>query len=294
MTLSIPSAASVTEKLPRLLRRHRLMKAWMALTGEPALQLVRIRDNHFAYADMNEGFLRLIVIDQAFETDFFEIADRLLGNGGTFFDVGANYGLLSFGLAGRHGASIDFHLFEPNPSLASAIQRSRQAYPSMRMSLNEVAVGEREGVVAFEINPEHTGASHISEAVTGVEVPCVTLDDYIAGSAVSTIDLLKIDIEGFELPALRGGRTSLERRAIRAVYFEYCEKWLRRVGEPGDLLRFIEAVGFVPCLCRSADLTAAGGATRAVDGVPLRPLDGRQPPASTDLIAVPKERIASL
>src|SRR5258706_7094924 len=112
-----PTAASITEKLPRALRRHRLMMAWMGLTGEPKLQLVRIRDDAFGYADMSDGFLRLIVIEGDFESDFFRIGDSLLGNGGVFFDIGANHGLLSLGLARRIGEVIDFHLLEPNPNL---------------------------------------------------------------------------------------------------------------------------------------------------------------------------------
>src|SRR5438874_2614704 len=118
----LPTAAAIVEKLPRVLRRHRLMTAWMHLTGEPASQLVRIRDNSFGYADMSDGFLRLIVIEQGFEREFFAIADALFSRGGTFLDVGANHGLLSFGLAGRHGSAIDFHLFEPNPKLIASIK----------------------------------------------------------------------------------------------------------------------------------------------------------------------------
>ena len=108
----LPTASQLFERLPRTLRRHRLMRAWIRLTGEPNLQLVRIRDQSFGYADMSDGFLRLIVIDGDFEQDFFRIADCLLAHGGTFLDVGANHGLFSFGLAGRQGAVIDFHLFE--------------------------------------------------------------------------------------------------------------------------------------------------------------------------------------
>src|SRR5437660_1727379 len=115
--MMIPTAASLFERVPRSLRRHRLMKSWMRITGEDPLQLVRIRDDSFGYADMSDGFLRLIVIDGKFERDFFAIADAMLGEGGTFFDVGANHGLLSFGLAGRHRERIRFHLFEPNPVL---------------------------------------------------------------------------------------------------------------------------------------------------------------------------------
>lgn len=42
-----PTASAVFRRLPRALRRHRLMKAWMRLTGERPLQLVRIREQAF-------------------------------------------------------------------------------------------------------------------------------------------------------------------------------------------------------------------------------------------------------
>ena len=136
----LPTAAQLTEMLPRVLRRHKLMTAWMGLTGESPVQLVRIRDHAHGYADMSDGFLRLIPIEGAFEGDFFRVADGFLGTGGTFLDVGANYGLLSFGLASRFGGSIDFHLFEPNAKLVETIVRSRQLYPDMRCTVNPVAV----------------------------------------------------------------------------------------------------------------------------------------------------------
>jgi hypothetical protein len=39
----LPTAAELFERLPRFLRRHKLITAWMKLTGEPQVQLVRIR-----------------------------------------------------------------------------------------------------------------------------------------------------------------------------------------------------------------------------------------------------------
>ena len=205
----LPTAATLFEKLPRPLRRHRLMTGWMKLTGESPLQLVRIRGDHFGYVDMNDGFLRLIVIDQGFEREFFELADRLMGEGGIFFDVGANHGLLSFGLAGRHGSTIEFHLFEPNSKLANSIELTRQLYPLMRVKLNRAAVSDHAGVVWFEINDDHNGASHISSEGAGVEVPSITLDSYVAERGIRRVSLLKMDIEGYELTALHGAKQAL-------------------------------------------------------------------------------------
>lgn len=295
----LPTAASIVEKLPRRLRRHRLMTGWMKLTGEDPMQLVRIRDDHFGYADMTDGFLRLIVIDQPFEPDFFRIGDAMLGDGGVFLDVGANFGLFSFGLAGRHGAGIDFHLFEPNPKLVGVIERTRALYPQMNYQLAQAAVSDKAGEVSFAVNEQQTGVSHIDEQ-GGLTVRTLTLDSYLDEKKVAAVTLMKMDIEGYELWAFKGARKSLESRRIGAVYFEFFEKQLIRVGDPQEVLDFLGAVGFTACLCRAEDLEAHGGATHTIaqgrpgHGLPLLPLDGLPRPSMTDLMAVPREHLAPL
>jgi FkbM family methyltransferase len=296
MSDRLPTAATLFEKLPRFLRRHALMKWWMRLTGESPLQLVRVRDNHFGYADMSDGFLRLIVIDQGFEEDFFAIADRIFAKGGTFLDCGANHGLLSFGLAGRHDGSIDFHLFEPNRKLIDSIEMTRKLYPGIRMTLNQAAISDREGTVCFELVEHQTGTSHISNNGAGIEVPSLTLDGYITRTGIEWVDLLKLDVEGYELPALRGAQRALTERIIRAVYFEYFEKWLVRVGPPSELIAFLDSVGFVTCFCRTCDFETMGAPTHelAEAGIPLLPVTGQTLPSMTDLMAVPLERLVAL
>jgi FkbM family methyltransferase len=295
----LPTAATLFERLPRILRRHRLMKAWMRMTGENPLQLVRIRNNSFGYADMRDGFLRLIVIDGDFEKDFFAVADVFLEQGGTFFDVGANHGLLSFGIAARHADKVQFHLFEPNQQLISSIQKSLEHYPLMHCRTNPVAVFDRAGVVSFLIEPDQTGISHISEEA-GEQVPAITIDDYLDDTNISQIDLLKMDIEGYELAALRGARCSLTNRCIRAIYFEYFEKYLTRVQPPGDLLSFLDSLGYEVCFCRTADIKRHGGATHTVrdnlpgNGLPLLPIRGLDLPKTTDLLALPRENLVRI
>jgi FkbM family methyltransferase len=290
--MTIPTAASMFERMPRPLRRHRLMKSWMRMTGEDPLQLVRIRDESFGYADMSDGFLRLIVIEGDFEHDFFAVADSLLAHGGTFFDVGANHGLLSFGLAGRHGRRIRFHLFEPNPGLVRSIERTRARYPAMQCAIHPVAVSDHDGVVSFAVNPQQSGASHIVES-GGETVRAVTLDQCLARERIERVDLLKLDVEGYELAALRGARQALETKAIHAIYFEYFEKCLIRVQPPAALLEFLQAAGYEVCFCRPCDIEPRGEATHTIraglagHGIPLLPVRGRRLPEMTDLLAIP-------
>lgn len=293
----LPSAARLFEQLPRGLRRHRLMRLWMALTGENPLQLVRIRDDAFGYADMSDGFLRLIVIDGNFESDFFGLADSFLEKGGVFLDAGANYGLLSLGLAARHGERVDFHLFEPNPKLVASIERSMTLYHGMRGTVNQAAVADRVGTVSFLVDETQSGASHISDHV-GIQVASITLDHYLEKRNIGRVELLKIDVEGYELVALRGARHSLETQAVQAIYFEYFEKCLIRVQPPRELLEFLQSLDYEVCFCRSSDIKSRGGATHTVrDGLPghgisLLPVRGHFLPAMTDLLAVPRNNLS--
>ena len=272
------------------------MKAWMRLTGEDPLQLVRIRGEARGYADMSDGFLRLIVIEGDYEKDFFRIADVLLQDGGEFLDVGANHGLLSFGLV-RKFPRVRFHLFEPNAKLLESIEKSRKLYPPMRAEINPVAVCDRDGTICFEVKSEQTGASHITNN-GGVPIPSLRLDTYLQNKGVDPVDLLKLDIEGYELTALRGAECALKNRHIKAIYFEYFEKYLVRVAPPSELIECLDSSGYEVCFCRAADLAQQGAAPRVTvreglpgNGLPLIPIAGRQVPAMTDLLAIPKENL---
>ena len=294
----LPTAAALVERLPRPLRRHRLMTTWMRLTGEDPLQLVRIREGAFAYADMSDGFLRLIPIEGGYDDDFFRVADALLADGGDFLDVGANYGLLSFGLAARLADRVRFHLFEPIPRLLAAIERTRGLYPRMQATVNPVAVTDYDGEAAFAVAEEQTGRSHLDPSGE-LRTRCLRLDSYLAETGIVEVALLKLDVEGYELPALRGAAAALERRAVKAIYFEYFEKYLVRVGPPAELIGYLDAAGYEVCFCRDHDLANAGGATHTLaaglagHGLPLTPVHGRTLPAMTDLFAAPKEHLVA-
>ncbi|HXQ16713.1 MAG TPA: FkbM family methyltransferase [Caulobacteraceae bacterium] len=295
----LPTAAALTRRLPRPLRRHRLMTTWMRLTGEDPLQLVRIREGAVGYADMSDGFLRLIVIDGGYDDDFFRLADSLLAEGGEFFDVGANFGLLSFGLAARLADRVRFHLFEPIPRLQEAIARTLALYPAMTARVIAAAVTDFDGVIGFDVAEEQTGRSHI-DPCGALQTRCIRLDSYLAEHGIADIGLLKLDVEGYELPALRGAATALAARRVKAIYFEYFEKYLVRVGPPAELIGFLGDAGYEVCFCRRHDLAGAGGATHTLadglagHGLPLAPVRGRSLPAMTDLFAAPKEHLVAL
>jgi FkbM family methyltransferase len=295
----LPKAAGLFEKLPRTMRRHRLMKAWMRLTREDPVQLVRIRDDALGYADLCDGFLRLIVIDGEFEKDFFRVADALLQQGGAFLDVGANHGLLSFGLARKLGDTVRFHMFEPNPKLLESIRKSLELYPSMVTEVNPVAVCEADSTVLFHVQEDQTGVSHIVKS-GGIPVRSIKLDTYLKERSLDCVELLKLDIEGYELGALRGAEHALRNHCIKAVYFEYVEKFVR-VAPPAKLVEFLDCLSYEVCFCRQCDIARQSVAPTLTvkdglpgHGLPLLPIRGRKLPAETDLLALPRENLTRI
>ncbi len=164
----------------------------------------------------------------------------------------------------------------------------------MQITVNADAVSDHNGVVQFAIDEEQSGASHICPE-NGVPFPSISLDDYLKKNALPEVTLLKLDVEGHELTALRGAAEALQSHAIKAVYFEYFEKWLRRIQPPEHLLDFLESFGYAVYFCREANLQDYGGPTHTLlrgvprHGIPLRPIERGKLPAMTDLIALPAQ-----
>lgn len=115
-----------------------------------------------------------------------------------FVDVGAHVGLWSM------QAEFDFEriiAFEPCPE-------HLEIYPhNMRKNfytLHPVALGSSAGSVGLGFEAHSTGGTHISG---DGDIEMRTLDSF----EIDRIDLMKIDVEGFEYDVVVGGRETIER-----------------------------------------------------------------------------------
>ncbi len=140
------------------------------------------------------------------------------------FDVGANIGVTTalLGTAIPHGR---LYAFEPGaetfPHLLATIEANNLAncYP------RQTALGASSGEVGFLSNSHSGSASHL--ALTGVSlggantrVRIQTLDEVVTDLDLTRLDLVKIDVEGFELDVLYGARGTMARFRPQ-VFLEY-------------------------------------------------------------------------
>ncbi len=124
-----------------------------------------------------------------------------------FWDIGANIGLISGNLY-RSFPSATFCLFEPNPDLTQRLVSLFSAHPNAHIV--EAALSDRNARGQFSIVPGESGTATLlptgnAEAVS-VEVKLLTGDQYLAEHPSFIPRLIKIDVEGHEVEALRGCR----------------------------------------------------------------------------------------
>jgi FkbM family methyltransferase len=174
----------------------------------------------------------------AWEESFIQ---SLLREGDTFVDVGANIGNLTFAgkLKVKGGTVV---AIEAHPRTFSFLT-SNIALNQLEVDARNVAVGEYPGTMAFS-DMHADDCNGISLTGGDIAVLVQTLDTVLEG--LGDIRLLKLDIEGYELMALRGAREVLGR--TKFVYFEMGDEMVARYSyTPADILVLLNDAGFTVC-----------------------------------------------
>jgi len=158
----------------------------------------------------------------------------------TFWDIGANAGLYSL-LALANNPRLRVLSVEPSSEHFHALCMNRRENPYQRWVLLHLAIGDRR--TSAKITTGLGGFNHILDGTT---VPAIgqneetclmsTLDDVAEWYETPSIDVLKIDVEGFELAVLRGANRLLTSGRIKALVIE-ADGHERRYGELPDSLQ---------------------------------------------------------
>jgi FkbM family methyltransferase len=138
---------------------------------------------------------------------------------GTIFDVGGNFGQTALLFAKAFPAAT-IYTFEPVPSSFSRLQKAVCGHN--RIKLFNTALGDKAGTITMNLT-QSAGSNTIlqSSAATGsVTVTINTIDSFVTTNAIEVIDLLKIDVEGYELPVIEGAAQLIKRGGIRYIYAE--------------------------------------------------------------------------
>lgn len=145
------------------------------------------------------------------------------------FDIGANKGILLKRFL-NYFPEANIYAFEPIQELYQ--QLSKDFAKNKKIRVLDYGVSEVGGEKKFFINKGIDTSSFLESRKTGLNsdeqvtlvrsemVRTITIDQFCIDRNIQNIDILKMDIQGSEMAALKGSISMIEKQAIRIIYIE--------------------------------------------------------------------------
>lgn len=162
------------------------------------------------------------------EEETYRIVSVLVGRPNpVVIDGGAHLG----DMAERFGALLprtEFHCFEPDPMLGETLARKFAGNPQVHVV--QAALGDVAGNATFNINVSRPTNSLLPSAETlqpdlkqlctlveRIEVNVTTIDEYCRENLIEHVDVIKLDLQGYDYLALKGAAATLEKATVVLV-----------------------------------------------------------------------------
>ncbi len=130
-----------------------------------------------------------------------ELLGRLLPAGGVFLDVGAHVGLYTLALAGKASRVI---AVEPNPAAVAQLRANLTLNGIANVDVVEVAAWDEAALLNLSNPQPQTGEASASTRTLPAEDGAVWGQRLDVELDPDRLDLVKVDVEGADLHALRG------------------------------------------------------------------------------------------
>ncbi len=167
-----------------------------------------------------------------------QLLRKIVRTGDVVFDIGANFGWTTAVMANAVGPTGMVHAFEP---AAPALHLLRQnAAGRSNVNVHGIALGARRESRSFCI-AEQLDLSSLTANLSGdtlrsvAQVEVWPLDEFIAKYALPNADVIKCDVEGFEMNVVEGASRALSTGPL--FFFEYVERFGRANGFDFEGLR---------------------------------------------------------
>lgn len=218
------------------------------ITDGAVIMTTRERDVK-VYTDLDD--IRIVPIEilnfKAYEKQELYMIDRILEDGATFFDIGANIGWYTINIA-KMKQRVTVHAFEPIPKTFAYLEKNIALNNVANASLYNFGFSDKSDILTFYYYPEGSGnASMVNvsnqENIEEIKSKVLRIDDFVEDQDF-TVDFIKCDVEGAELHVFQGGsKTIAEHKPV--VFAEMLRKWSAKFGyHPNDIISFFRDMGF--------------------------------------------------
>ena len=171
-----------------------------------------------------------------------EIFSILSLSSNTVFDIGSYTGVYAL-VSAKSNRKLKVNAFEPNPDLFSALEKNLKLNRIRNVKSEQMALDDLPGEAYLYLNHDiHTSIGSLIQSSTAgkkVLVRKTTLDIYCENYSINSIDLMKIDVEGYEANVLQGGYSIIKKSSpiilMESLNHETLEKQFALLSKLGYL-----------------------------------------------------------
>jgi FkbM family methyltransferase len=160
-----------------------------------------------------------------------DLLKKLVAPGDTILDIGANIGFYARLLSGLTGEKGKVICFEPDSKNFEHLQKNTRDLKNV--TIHKKAVSDKAGVLKVYrsklLNVDHR-TYPVNNYDSIEETEAVSIDDLIAQGSFVAPQLIKIDIQGYEMAAFAGMRQLLKSSSGLKIVAEYWPHGFRRAG----------------------------------------------------------------
>ena len=171
-----------------------------------------------------------------YEPEEAAFLQQSLKPGMTMIDVGANVGFMALLAAKAVGPSGTVLAIEPDPGNGELLRANIERNGYRKVSIERCAVGSEPGTAQLfrsawnmgnhRLNPGEAGQAIAHESIS---VPVRTVDDLVSEHRLSRLDVIKMDVEGYE-PGVLGGMLATLARFKPVILTEFWPYGMRDAG----------------------------------------------------------------
>lgn len=174
----------------------------------------------------NNDYLTLWAYLFGLNPGIIQTFENYLRPGMIVVDVGAHVGLYAIISTSMVSTTGKVYTFEPVPWLAQRLEDNARLNSMTNIKAFNMAVGAKSGKSNLYLSKcgGDEWSSLYQWRLSGnryIEIPVITLDEFIANNNIKRIDLLKVDTEGSELDVLLGAQGALKDGVIKAILVEF-------------------------------------------------------------------------
>lgn len=205
--------------------------------------------------DLAEHMQRRIFWIGYYSREVVGLLDKLIQPGMVIFDIGANIGEITLVAAKRTTSTGRVVAFEPVSSIADRLEENVRENSLTWVSTLRLGLSNRLGKAniysscnQWKSTEPHRGLGSLypgnynSPPLQTIQL--TTLDQYIYSNPVERLDIIKIDIEGAELPCLEGAKNTLQFFKPMLIIEVQADTSNAAGYEQSDILGFLQKLGY--------------------------------------------------